>query len=61
MDDDRLKSIENLLREVVAKQDLLLDHLMQHGRKLDGTTSEMKSNYVAIAAMFEDTCARLKG
>ena len=60
MDDDRLKSIENLLREVVAKQDLLLDHVLKLGNKLDGTTSEMKSNYVAIAAMFEDTCAKRK-
>jgi hypothetical protein len=60
MPDDRLKSIENLLREVLAKQDFLLDIVQQMGRKLDGTTSEMKSNYVAIAAMFEDTCARLK-
>lgn len=60
MDNDRLKSIEGLLREVVAKQDFLLGIVQQQGTKLDGTTSEMKSNYVAIAAMFEDTCARLK-
>jgi hypothetical protein len=60
VDNDRLKSIEGLLREVVAKQDFLLGIVQQQGTKLDGTTSEMKSNYVAIAAMFEDTCARLK-
>jgi hypothetical protein len=60
MSDDRLKSIENLLREVLAKQDFLLGIVQQMGTKLDGTTSEMKSNYVAIAVMFEDTCARMK-
>lgn len=60
MNDDRLKSIEDKLSELLAKQDFLLETILQHGRKLDGTTSEMKSNYVAIAAMFEDTCARPK-
>jgi hypothetical protein len=60
MRNDKLQSIEDKLTEVAAKQDVLLDHILQLGRKLDGTTSEMKSNYVAIAAMFEDTCASPK-
>jgi hypothetical protein len=60
MSDDRLKSIESRLIEAVAKQDFLLDTVLQLGKKLDATTSEMKSNYVAIAAMFNEISARQK-
>jgi ASC-1-like (ASCH) protein len=54
MHEYRLKRIEDLLKEVVAKQAFLLDHILHHGRKLDATTSEMKSNYVAFEAMFQE-------
>jgi hypothetical protein len=60
MSDDRLNSIESRLMEAVAKQDFLLDTVLQLGKKLDATTSEMKSNYVAIAAMFKEISAHPK-
>jgi hypothetical protein len=60
MDDSRLKSIEDKLIEVAAKQDLLLDHVLQLGRKVDAIPSEMKSNYVAIDGMFQEILVSLK-
>jgi hypothetical protein len=60
MGDDRLKSIEDKLIEVVAKQDLLLDHILQLGRKVDAIPSEMKSNYAAIGGMFQEILVSMK-
>jgi hypothetical protein len=54
MPDDTLKSIDNLLKEVVAKQDFLLASLQELRTTQLATTSEMKSNYVALEAMFQD-------
>lgn len=54
MRDDRLQVIEDLLREVVAKQDILLGHVLKLGRKVDAIPSEMKSNYVAIDGVFQE-------
>ena len=45
--EDRLNTLEDKQAEIAAKQDVLLGHLQQLGKKLDGTTSEMRSNYVA--------------
>jgi hypothetical protein len=44
----------------VAKQDFLLDTLLQLGRKLDSTTSEMKSNHIAYEAMFQEIASATK-
>jgi hypothetical protein len=60
MPDDRFRSIENLLIEVVAKQDFLLASLQELRTTQLATTSEMKSQYVALEAMFLDISAYMK-
>lgn len=50
----QLESIENLLREVTAKQDLLLGHINELKNQQINTRSEMKSNYVANEGMFTE-------
>jgi hypothetical protein len=60
MHEDRLQSIENLLKEVVAKQGLLLSHLQELRTTQLATTSEMKSNYVAFEAMFQEIASSNK-
>jgi hypothetical protein len=56
--------IENLLKEVLAKQDFLLVQLQELRKTQLATTSEMKSNYVANDAMLREllgTSQLLKG
>jgi hypothetical protein len=54
------KQIENLLKEVVAKQDFLLRAIQELREQHLGIKSEMQSNYVATAAMFTEILSRVK-
>jgi hypothetical protein len=60
MPDDRPKSTENMLKEVLAKQDLLLASIQELRTELVSVKSEMRSNYVAYAAMFQEIVAAPK-
>ena len=54
---ERVKSIEDMLQELLAKHALLLDAFHKLREDTFGVKSEMKSNYVAIKAMFDEVCA----
>jgi hypothetical protein len=55
-----LGDIMSLLREISAKQDRLALQMAQLDAAILGIKSEMKSNYVAYAAMFQEIVASPK-
>jgi hypothetical protein len=64
---DRFQSIENKLAEVAAKQNALVDMILQLGglvlqlgTKVDAQTSEMKSNYAGYEGWAKELAARTK-
>jgi hypothetical protein len=58
--EDRLKSIEDKQLETIKKVDLLIDHVLQLGKKVDNVVSDRKSNYAAFDGMFQEILALLK-